>query len=190
MIKMYEGSAPCPGCGCTGSDKPRRKKDGLCSDCEEALGIGKSIVKERNLDRNYYRLEELTIGELTWYRIPISEVDKALRLLLASFSRFDIKYAYGRGELVGRADACTARDSYVMPRVVFDAAKELCASLRNACQQLKEDRNNYQKELDAKLAEQKNDIFNEGVESGRNLLFQLNNGDITLDDFSKRIKKY
>lgn len=77
-----------------------------------------------------------------------------------------------------------------MPKVVFESAKELCLSLYNACRQLEKERRSYEKELEAKLAEQKNDIYNDGVERGRNLLFQLNNGEISLDDFSKRIKKF
>lgn len=190
MNRLYEGSAPCPGCGCSGSEKPRSKKEGLCYDCSKALEIGKSIVKERNLERNYYRLDDLVVGELTWYEIPTREVEMSLRRLLSAFSQFDKKNACGRSGLIGPGEAITAREGYVMPKVVFESAKELCLSLYNACRQLEKERRSYEEELEAKLAEQKNDIYNDGVERGRNLLFQLNNGEISLDDFSKRIKKF
>ncbi len=193
-MKMYEGDKPCPGCGRTGKEEPRMRKDGLCRDCQESLRIGKAIVKEHELDRKHYLMDDLMKGQLTWYHIPIKEVDRALRNLLGQFSQFDKKNVGGTANLktwlYGVPGSGTAYDSFVLPTVVFEAAKELCESLYNACWQLREDRENYKKELEAKLAEEKNDIFNEGVKYGRNLLFQLNNGGITLDDFSKRIKRY
>ena len=84
-MKMYEGDKPCPGCGRTGKEEPRQSKDGLCRDCQESLRIGKAIVKEHELDRKYYLMDDLIKGQLTWYQIPIKEVDRALRNLLGQF---------------------------------------------------------------------------------------------------------
>lgn len=46
--------------------------------------------------------------------------------------------------------------------------------------------------MDAEQAvkEVKDRIYNEGVAKGRELLRQLNSGEITLDDFSKPVKRY
>jgi len=92
--------------------------------------------------------------------------------------------------LAGRADCSVQPDAFVLPKITFNAARELCHAVEDAVNELCRERDNYQKELDAQLAEQKNDIYNEGVQYGRNLLFQLNNGEITADELNKRIKKY
>ena len=195
MGKFYEGSAPCPGCGRTGEEVPRKSKDSLCYDCAMALSIGRAIVKERNLDRNFYKMDDLRIGQMTWYTIPIRTVETALDELLKTFSQFDesrvsMKGGFSESQLAGRADSITAHDNFVLPDITFDAAKKLCVALKDVCRELEDARNNYKKELDEQLRQQKNDIFNDGVAHGRNLLFQLNNGEITAADINKRINKY
>jgi len=195
MASIYKGDKPCPGCGRSGEDVPRKSKDSLCYDCEMALSIGRAIVKERNLDRNFYRMDDLRIGKMTWYTIPILSVERALNELLMTFSQFDqnrvsIKGSILESQLAGRIDSVTAKNSFVLPDITFNAAKKLCGALKDVCWELEDARNNYKKELDEQLRQQKNDIYNEGVKHGRNLLFQLNNGEITADDFNKRIEKY
>lgn len=193
-MKYYEGSAPCPGCGRTGEQVARKAKDALCHDCQEQLRIGRAIAQERQLERHYYKMDDLIVAEPTWYTIPIDEIDKKLRNLLRTFSVFDSRNAsYASGNercLAGRLEATTARDAFVLPRVTLDAAKELCGALKDACWDLKEQRENYRKELDAQLADQKNEIFNQGVARGRNLLLQLNSGEITLQEFQAVQKKF
>lgn len=193
-MKLYTGSAPCPGCGRTGEEITRDSKDSLCPECNMALELGQALVKERNLTRIHHSLDDLKVGYMTWYAIHLDEVDKKLRELLKTFSKFDHKYATGinwsDGCLCGHFDSITSRDMFVLPEPTFEAAKDLCQTLHSICRQIEEVRDNYRKELDQELAEQKNDIYNQGVEYGRNLLFQLNEGKITLDDFTKRINKY
>lgn len=195
MAKLYEGHAPCPGCGRPGEEAPRASKDSLCYDCVKTLSIGRAIVKERNLDRNHYNMDDLRIGQMTWYTISIPTVESALNELLRTFSQFDqnrvsIKEGIVESQLAGRADSVTANDNFILPDITFNAAKKLCESLKNVCWELRRDRDNYQKELDAKLNEERNRIYNEGVTHGRNLLFQLNRGEITAADINKEIKRY
>ena len=194
-MKLYEGTAPCPGCGRTGEEVARRSKDSLCHDCMNALEIGKAIVKERNLVRNYYLMDDLRIGLMTWYTIPIREIENALTDLLSTFSQFDSKHVatkdgFNGSILVGKLEAATARDRFILPNITFEAAKRLCESLREACLQLKNDRDNYKDELDKKLNEERNRIYNDGVAHGRNLLMQLNRGEISVNDFEKPVKKF
>lgn len=186
-MKYYEGKAPCPGCGKTGEEKPRGSKDGLCYDCTHQLAIGRAISEERDLPRNYYRLEELCIGEMTWYTIRVPELEHAVIDLLQTFSQFDEKYAmYCHNHvLAGRIDAAICRHRIVLPERTFEAAKKLCEVLREAASQLIKERDSFMAELYTKLAEQKSAIFNEGVKKGRNLLAQLNAGEITLDELYK-----
>ena len=125
----------------------------------------------------------------------IREVEDALEDLLSTFSQFDsrhveIKGGFLESQLVGRVDAVTAKNQFILPDVTFDAAKKLCGVIKELTEQLIEDRDSYKRELDAQLREQKNDIYNDGVQYGRNLLFQLNRGEITADEINKRINKY
>lgn len=193
-MKYYKGLSPCPGCGRTGEQVARKAKDALCHDCEEQLRIGRAIARERQLERNYYKLDDLIIAEMTWYTIPVAEIDKKLRNLLRTFSVFDSRNAnyasVNERCLAGRFEATTGRDQFVLPRVTLDAAKELCEALKDACRDLKEQRENYRKELNAQLAEQKDEIFNQGVARGRNLLLQLNRGEITIQQFEATQKRF
>ena len=197
MSIYYEGKQPCAGCGRTGEEEPRFRKDGLCRDCEEAVKLGKMMIKERDLKRTFYRLDEFMTTHITWYDIPIPEIDYALRYLLWQFSQFDQDHVCGKrtekggfDTICGRFDAITARDTFVLPVCVYDAAKELCEKILAAANTLKEERRHYREELDKELAAQKNEIYNDGVAHGRNLLNQLNRGEITAKDIEVFIKKY
>lgn len=195
MSRMYQGEKPCPGCGRPGSEVVRDRIDCLCDDCKHALEIGKAFIKEKNLDQHYYKLDDLRFGEITLYTIGINEVEWALIDLLSRFSPLGIKYASRRGHwkenmLVGEPQGTTSSHKVALPVELFESAKNLSQKLKDVCWQLRRDRDNYQKELDEQLAAQKNEIFNEGVAYGRNLLAQLNRGEIALSDFEVTVKKY
>lgn len=193
-MKLYKGAAPCPGCGRTGEEVARSSKDSLCNDCMNTLKIGRVIVKERNLDRKYFLMDDLTKGFMTWYLIRDYDIDGSLRELLRTFSQFDSRYAVGfcRQEtmLAGQAGSGTSCDCFVLPKVTFEAAKKLCHAIKDAADELNRERDNYKDELDKKLNEERNRIYNDGVAHGRNLLMQLNRGEISVNDFEKPVKKF
>lgn len=200
IMGYYEGKQPCAGCGRTGEEEPRAKKDGLCHECSEAIKLGRMMIQERDLKRTYYSLDEFMATHMTWYTIPIPEIDRAVRNLLKQFSQFDRNHVCGRYDksdkpasfemICGKMDAITARDTFILPVAVYEAAKELCTTILEAAKQLKEEKRNYRKELDEELAAQKNEIYNEGVAHGRNILNQLNSGEIAAKDIDAFIKKF
>ena len=195
MYKLYKGKEPCLGCGRTGEEKPRYSKDCLCPDCQDTLNIGRTLVKEKNLDRKNYNMDELMTAFMTWYAVPVPEIDKALRELLRTFSQFDTRYSGGVSALqtkflAGQAGSGTSHENFCLPICTFEAARNLCKIIEKTSWDLKKDREHYKEELEKELAKQKDEIFNEGVEKGRNLLMQLNNNEITPDQFIKPIKKY
>lgn len=193
-MKLYKGTAPCPGCGRTGEEVARSSKESLCHDCLDTLKIGRAIVKERNLDRKYFLMDDLTMGYMVWYQIRDKDIDKSLRELLRTFSQFDCRYAEGYRQqnymLAGYAGSGTSSDSFVLPKVTFEAAKKLCHAIEDAVVELNRERDNYKDELDKKLNEERNRIYNDGVAHGRNLLMQLNRGEISVNDFEKPVKKF
>ena len=191
---MYKGKEKCVGCGRTGEERWRVSKDSLCHECQDALAIGKALIEERGLQRGFYKMDDLMSAFMTWYAIPVPEIDAALRELLRTFSQFDSKYAVSNAVqdnyLAGQAGCGTSHDKFCLPRCTFDAAKKLCQIIKEASWNLKKDRENYRKELQEELDKQKDEIYNEGVKHGRNLLFQLNNNEITPNEFIAPIKKF
>ena len=196
-MNYYEGKQPCAGCGRTGEEVPRDKKDGLCRECAEAVKLGRMMIQERDLKRTYYRLDEFMATYMTWYTIPVPEIDRAVRNLLRQFSQIDFNHVCGKYDksasfemICGKMDGITARDTFILPVAVYEAAKELCTTVLEAARKLDEEKRNYRKELDAELAAQKNEIYNDGVAHGRNILSQLNSGEITVKDIDAFIKKF
>lgn len=188
---MYEGNAPCPGCGRTGQEKPRTSKDGLCYDCQHQLEIGRSVAKERGLECNYYRMDDLMTASLTYFTIPLKEIEIATTNFLYTLSQFRGEQVDWHNEpLAGKLDAITGRRYFVLPKVTFEAAQKMCQTIVDAANQLQDEKRNYREELNEELAAQKNEIFNEGVAYGRNLLTQLNRGEINVKDFEAVVKKY
>lgn len=192
---MYKGKEKCAGCGRSGEEAWRFSKDSLCYDCKNTLNIGRAIVKEKNLDRNNYNMDELMTAFMTWYAVPVPEIDKALRELLRTFSQFDTRYSGGVSAiqtkfLAGQAACGTSHDNFCLPICTFEAARNLCKIIEKTSWDLKRDREHYKEELQEELAKQKDEIFNEGVKHGRNLLMQLNNNEITPNQFVAPVKKY
>ena len=158
-----------------------------------------ALVRERNLERNRYNLDELMIAEMTWYTIPLGDISNAVCHLLMTFSQFDSRNASYKGnpsdhQLAGQISATTARNTFVLPEVTFEAAKKLCGMLKEACWKLKREQEDYQRQLDQQNREylnaEKNRIYNEGVLYGRSLLTQLNKGEIGVNEFEKFVEKY
>lgn len=156
------------------------------------LEIGRAISKERGLERNHYIMDDIARYRMTWYTIHNRAIESALCHLLYAFSHFEAgscrvsEAPIGNRVLAGKIDACTASYRFVLPKETAEAARELCLAVKDVASQLDQDRDNYRKELNEELAVQKDEIYNAGVLKGRNLLCQLNAGEITLDELYKR----
>ena len=192
---MYKGKEPCAGCGKTGEERWRFSKNSLCHQCQDTLAIGRSLIQERSLERGFFNMDELMTAFMTWYAVPVPEIDSALRELLRTFSKFDTRYSGGispmqKQFLAGQAGCGTSHDNFCLPRCTFEAARKLCQVIEKTAQELKYDRQHYKEELEAELAKEKDVIFNKGVDKGRNLLFQLNNYEITPEQFIQPVKQY
>lgn len=191
---MYKGNKVCPGCGVSGTDKPRFDKDHLCHDCAEALSIGRAVIKDNcREDITFPIFENLVDVKIQWYHFGIKEVDELLRKFMSSITSLPIKYTSyldPQQSMIAGTYSGTASDDFVIPRETLEIARELCKKLSETCNKLEYEKKHYKEELQKELSVQKDEIFNDGVKYGRNLLFQLNKGEITLDDFNKDIKKY
>jgi len=201
---MYKGKITCIGCGKTGEEAPRKSKDCLCDDCENSLKIGRAIVKERNLESKSYCLDEFKIGSFKWNTYT-DDIENALINLLNSFSQFkETNKIWGFRESLyynKLLSSYGASHEVILPVETFEAAKRLCETLKKANDELKEKRQTYKEEvfkeliaekhkLYKEIADEKNKIYNDGVHYGRNLLVQLNNGEIAPNEILKDVKPF
>lgn len=195
MSKMYEGVVPCPGCGKPGSEKPRNSKEGLCYDCANAIRLGYNLIDRLNLKNTYYLVPDHSKMNLTWYTIRIKTIERSLVTLLNSFSEYHQRYIKDWGSgldnyLCNSGDSLTTYHCILLPDPTVNAAKEFTETVRQVCDDLCFKESNLKQDLELQLNNERNDIYNEGVAHGRNLLMQLNNGEITAEQINKRIKKY
>lgn len=191
----YTGKAPCPGCGRTGEERARDSKDCLCRECQTELEIGRALCKERGLERKDYKLEELCGARVKYHLLYEDGFNDKLIKLLKTFSAFDVnRVAEWRQEGLIKTSEGGSDKTFALPVCTYEAAKDFAECVQQISREIADNRKNYREEIkkqaEAELAEQKNAIYNEGIAHGRNLLLQLNNNEITADEFTRPVKRF
>lgn len=192
MSNLYRGKQPCAGCGKTGEVNPRISKDCLCFDCQRDLKLGREVAKFYGVEHSTVTLKELSRVEMQWYKIPY--IQTALQKFLESVSEFSLDYVKRYANvpadnfLVGEPGSGTGSTKFVIPTKSIEAAKELCKAFEDKMWEVKRKEEGLRAEMKEELAKERDKIYNEGVRKGRNLLAQLNSGEITLNDLFKEQK--
>ena len=88
--------------------------------------------------------------------------------------------------VLGRADCGTWYDTFVVPTEALEPLKELCHALQDKMWEVKLKEDNMRRDLMKELDMEREEIYNEGVKRGRNLLAQLNSGEITVRELNER----
>lgn len=186
-MAYYKGKAPCAGCNRTGFEKPRPNPDKLCNDCQSIFDFGSSIYKEQK--------DEYVRVNAQWYKLEFwngdnggKDLDKSLRELCKAL---DTKGLFGFGFLdLTEGSATTASSHWVIRKLYAEKIKGIVDALtvqqaiyRTGLQKLEEDRINVVKN-------ERNKIFQQGVDQGKSLLIALNKGEISLNDFDQPQKLY
>ena len=190
MSKLYKGKQKCAGCGRTGEECPRFEKDGLCHDCAEKLRLGREVAAQLATEYSEVRFPELSTIHMTWYEIPF--IQYAFKNFINRMTEFSTKFAskYGKTALddfvLGRADCGTWYDTFVVPTEAVEPLKELCHALQDKMLEVKLKEDNMHRDLMKELDMEREEIYNEGVKRGRNLLAQLNSGEITVRELNER----
>ena len=91
---------------------------------------------------------------------------------------------------MGNMDAVTSSDTYYIPTFVAKALDDLIKGLQEEGRKLKQQEAVARETAEVETAKCKQQYFEEGVRYGRQLLSQLNRGEITLTDFEAIPKKY
>ena len=191
-MKMYKGKQKCAGCGRTGEEHPRYDKDGLCLECYEKLKLGREVSEQLQRKCSDIKFDELSNVHMTWYEVPF--IHHKLVDFIRSVVSFSTKFAsvYGKppcGDfLLGTPGCGTSYDSFAVPTDSVEPLKELCKTIQDKMLEVRAKEDNMRAELEKELDAERDRIYNEGVERGRDLLRQLNEGEIGVNDFKARQK--
>ena len=171
---MYTGKEKCQGCGKSGTESPRLEKDHLCHTCEDLLNLGKA--KDVELTKEYKAVKQHLHAYTAELNPIVHEILDALNNPTAKRISFPEDLYYSSG------DNCRY---YKIETKLFEPLRKLFGDLEKLYRNIKVQRE--QIPIDARLEVDlyKHEIYNQGVAHGRNLLIQLNNGEITADQFTK-----
>lgn len=179
----YVGKDICQGCKKSGVEKPRFEKNSLCEDCKKALNLGKA--KDFELSQKYISVKDWVNG-LASFDFHDKTLDNALNRI---FEALDNKTA---PEIAGRFDSLRSQPHgyiyYKIPENVFQPIQDLFKALNEIVLKLRKEKESLPALAKMEVEKQKEDLFNEGVKRGRDLLFGLNSGEISLSDFNERQK--
>ena len=178
----YEGKQPCAGCGRPGTDRARIAKDHLCPECQELLNKARTVELE---PREYARVF------VTWYSFYHDPLNKMMHEFLMKLSNPAAEHLrFLKQKRLGNIDAITASDVYYIPAFVADALEDLIRGIQREGSELKRQEAAAREAAREETAKCRQQYFEEGVRYGRQLLAQLNRGEISLSDFEAIPKKY
>lgn len=175
-MACYKGVVPCPGCGRSGLAGARDKKESLCYRCKDIMKIGQEVILEER--KEYLHIEQ----HLHAYRR--NELNTIIHLILKAMHHEGVTNVIrdlDRGQIGDYYFGTNCR-RYNIPVEGYEALEEVMHMLVEFYRDYKEDR---EKMLDL-IDSERDEVFNKGIEVGRDLLRQLNAGLITMDDFNQK----
>ena len=183
MSKIYQGKEVCQGCGKPGTEASRYSKDELCKSCSEILKLG--LAKDFKDKEEYTSvsswptsLQSLDFGDHT--------LSDLLRGLLDGLHN---PHAESTGNLFHPFNPLNIHGSvfHKIPTRVVEPMKEFFEKIQSVIKEIKQEKDGLPKMAKEAVQEEKNRIYNDGIEMGRSLLIQLNQGSITIGDFEKNL---
>lgn len=177
----YEGKEPCHGCGKSGKEQPRDLKTKLCYNCQQLLDLNKSLKTERKFSE-YSRVRQWhhSLVSLEWGDKTLNTM---LRELLQAIDNPNVRNATDEGVFFG--DGHDNDYHVTIPTVYLEPLRRMFSDLNKLMTEYKKAKEAIPNEVKAAMSKEQNRLYNEGVERGRDLLTQLNAGDITVSDFEK-----
>jgi hypothetical protein len=190
----YKGKAPCLGCNKTGQESPRLKKDALCWDCQQTLKLGRAKQHEQGIEyidvwQHYHALRDMNWSSSH----PLhgqGSINSMIHSLLKAIDNPHVQHTKRVhspfGDSFGSNGASYKIDSRLLePLKAFieymNLAKETLDKL------IDEQKKGEKYAIDKVIAEERDRIFNEGIEYGKNILLMLNSGELNMNDFAERI---
>ena len=179
---MYKGKEPCQGCQKTGEEVNRQDKNSLCRVCKDYLRVGKTIENKAAFDNSYINVFQ------HWHAFRVPELGVFAHEILEALDNPNAE-AIGFPENIKHEFGSNGK-YYKVPSNCFEAIKKFFLTIEKKTLELKDELDNLPKKAQEAIRAEKNKIFNEGLEEGKNLLFSLNAVSITLDEFNQKINKF
>lgn len=178
----YKGKECCQGCKKTGTEMPRANKEDLCRSCKDLLELGRAQEKDKFSKENY------TFIFQHYHAFTTKYVNDLIHKILAAL---DNPHIIGLGAVQSIKDATGGNGMYYrIPKNLVEPIRAFFKELNDIAYTLKKDEEQLPKKAREALITEKNIIFNEGMQKGRDLLAGLNSGETSLADFEKKIIKY
>jgi hypothetical protein len=169
----YEGKEPCQGCGKSGSERFRWEKNALCPTCSEIFKKGSkmSIEEEQkyvSVRQHYFGFSGLDFDDNMLNNACI-EMLKSIHNPYAKPIRHEEMSGY-KGD---------NRILAIIPEKFFEPIKVFCFKMQDYTRKIREEKERIPGMAKLEVQKEKSRIYNEGIEKGRNLLLQLNLGEIS-----------
>lgn len=179
----YFGKQPCHGCGKSGKESPRKDRNSLCYDCMRQLERGRRAEIEESSCKYVFISQHVCAFRTDWLNTKVHEFLESV-----NNEHVDLRDTIGSDSL--RVHFGDNKKYYKIDARLVDPLKNLFNDFNDKVVEIEEKENNMKEEAIRKANMERDRIFNEGVEYGKNLLFQLNRGEITANDFNKDVVKY
>jgi len=177
---MYTGKEPCQGCGKQGTEAQREQKDKLCFSCKEIYNSGLTSIKEQQTEYTVVRDWVNGFASFGWDEYELdSFVNGLMRHLDNKTAKTEgVGYNTIRAQHLGSV-------RYKIPKEIAEIALPFFEKLNNEVKGIKQKKEILK--LDAKnaVSAEKDRIYNEGINKGRQLLVGLNTGEVSMGDFEK-----
>ena len=170
---IYEGKETCQGCGKPGTTNYRYSKNQLCPNCQMIFDKGRMIDfndndKYVNLRQHYHAFRT------QWINTELYNILKSLHTPAANALGWPaIKSAFGNNEYTFKI-----KEKYIEP------IKQLFLKIENEIVTVKDEKESIPELIKQQLKVERDKIYNEGIAKGRDLLFQLNLGDISATELN------
>jgi hypothetical protein len=168
---MYTGKEICQGCGKTGDEINRRSKNELCPNCKKTYDLGKKIDFIET-QKYVYVFQHYSAFHPYWLNDHVHSFLNALDNPTANASGDErIKSTFGSN---GK--------TYKINSKLIDPIKHLFIDFEAKAKELEDEKKQMPELINKQMNIERDRIYNEGIKKGRNLLLQLNAGDITTSD--------
>lgn len=180
---MYNGKEVCQGCKKPGTELERWSKADLCKSCDTVFKTGLDLNRRSEIKESYTRIFQ------HHHSFRSNELNSFLHEFLTIVNNPHVLQGEGvAGPYSLGPSGGSNGKFYTIPNAIIEPLTKFLHFYDNIMYEYSESK------LDDKtrqsLKDVKNEIFNEGVEKGRNLLVQFNNGEITMDQFSSKLYKF
>ena len=156
----YTGDTPCAGCKKLGA---RESKNSVCDQCQKEIEIGRAVAVERAY-------------------VPIFQHHHAFRSDAVNTLIHKLLTA------INNPTAPKTGKWYVIPDSALIHLQEFAKDMDQQIMAIQDRIKSIPAMREEAIREERDRIYNEGVRAGQNLLFQLESGEIIMDDFAKNLR--